>query len=72
VELGCEVDNVSMLAASETMVVIIVHKQAWMAVIVERTKGFSMTVDLHAVPFCRFSCVDACFYCSEYIHRIPP
>ena len=60
-----EVDHVSILAASVAIVVVIVHKQARMAVIVERAKGFSVTVDLHAVPRRRFSCVDACFYCCE-------
>ena len=72
VELGCEVDHVPMLAASVAMVVVIVHKQARMSVIVERTECFSMVVDLHALPCCRFSCVDACLYCCEYIHSNPP
>ena len=38
-----------MLAASVTMVVIIVHEQARMAVIVEWAECFPVTVDLHAV-----------------------
>ena len=38
-----------MLAASIAIIVVIVHKQARMAVIVEWAKGFPVTVDFHAV-----------------------
>ena len=44
-----------MLAASETMVVVICHVQAGVAVIVERAECFAVTVDLHAVMLGSFN-----------------
>ena len=65
IELGCEIDHISMFAASVAMIVVICHKQARMAVIVEWAKGFSMTVDLNPIPLRCVDGADVRFYGAE-------
>ena len=54
-----------MLAASEAMVVVIVHKQARMAVIMERAECFSIAVDLNPIPLRCVDGADVRFYGAE-------
>ena len=68
-QLAHKVDHIAMFPAGKAMVVIVRHIQAGMPVIVERSKGHAIAIDLHAVPLRCIPAAYAVFNNFKKIHR---